>query len=762
MMKAQMTFFKARLLFAALLWPVMSVFAQNLLPDPGFEAPCKNGPPTDGWWVYSRSGDAHANLDKTISHSGKQSVRLSGTDDARFLFLSPKLQVANEDEIVFSGWIRCDREQDTNRACFIVTFRDSNNRIVDRTRAIAARIKTNEWMFLDGSAKAPPRSVVAEFDVFCSNVVGSVWADDVSIAVTNPVSMFLDSEPKPWSGTHQVAVEIVNRHEKDFRSTLQVKVDKTVFDLPVVVSQLSTNKFTVPVTLAAPGMHHYCMTLLDTAGKRVRSIEGVFHTAEPLTVFPACPSYLNIGPGTSVVRVDARVNVNPSQRSGLRLAASLRDSSGKEIAQNNVDASAGEFVGTSLQVPTATESAFTISVQLLAQNGSQIANGETDVHVHPGSDAIVTTEPNGFLRFAGQLQFPIGLYSSARYEEMAPAGFSATHNYAITTGDAADPINVNEPEVKRLLDKNVANHMRMMVEFPRHAIEKAQWEQIRRRIETFRNHPGLLCWGSEERVARGEAPLENIVALHKLVHELDPNHPLVLGDTRDIIQHLMVDRRDFFPDQAMDAGIWWWYPIPLDGEDGEALEGREKAAKMLQPPSWLTTTISKKPLWIAIQSYQHPKKDAKFPTPAEYRCMAYLSIINHVRGLWFYTGSGQKDFYGHAAGILNKPTEGHWDYVRNLVHELRELSPVIMSPTTSGVTQFPANPAIEFSAHELDHKLYLFAANKSSQRQTAHFTSAAFAQKKARVLYEEHAGNFDGTALTDNFGPFGVHVYVFE
>ena len=43
----------------------------------------------------------------------------------------------------------------------------------------------------------------------------------------------------------------------------------------------------------------------------------------------------------------------------------------------------------------------------------------------------------------------------------------------------------------------------MMVELPRNAIEKGQWGQVRRRIQTFRYHPGLLCWGSEERVARG-------------------------------------------------------------------------------------------------------------------------------------------------------------------------------------------------------------------------------------------------------------------
>src|SRR5205823_4413377 len=159
-------------------------------------------------------------------------------------------------------------------------------------------------------------------------------------------------------------------------------------------------------------------------------------------------------------------------------------------------------------------------------------------------------------------------------------------------------------------------------------------------------------------------PLKNIAPLYRLMHELDPNHPFVLGDTKDVIKKLQKDRRDFFPDECMDAGIWWWYPIPLKDADGNGLEGNEKSGGLLAGPSWLTTTTSKKPLWIAIQAYQRPKKDARYPTPAEYRCLAYLSVINGVKGLFFYTGSGQKDYEGKPAGLLNKLSESHWDYVQ--------------------------------------------------------------------------------------------------
>src|SRR4029077_17177511 len=138
------------------------------------------------------------------------------------------------------------------------------------------------------------------------------------------------------------------------------------------------------------------------------------------------------------------------------------------------------------------------------------------------------------------------------------------------------------------------------------------------------------------------------------------------------------------------------YPIPLKGGDANGLDGTEKDGSQMEPPAWLTTTHSKKPLWIAIQSYQKPARDARFPTPEEYRCQAYLSIINGVKGLFFYTGSGQRDFEGKPAGIINKPVEGHWDYVKKLVGELKEFSPVIMAPVGSiKLDMSPANALVE-------------------------------------------------------------------
>jgi hypothetical protein len=385
---------------------------------------------------------------------------------------------------------------------------------------------------------------------------------------------------------------------------------------------------------------------------------------------------------------------------------------------------------------------------------------EADAKESAPDQARVLVGPDGFLRVAGKPEFPIGLYNSSREPEMAAAGFNAGHNYNVSTGDADTPVNKTDAQLKTLLDREQAAGMRMMVELPRKAIEQGKWAQVEKRVETFKHHPGLLCWGSEERVARGVAPLSNIVTLYNLVHKLDPDHPLVLGDTRDVVKNLQKDRSNFFPDNAMDIGIWWWYPFPLVSSNTTALEGTEGAGDVLQSPSWLTTTKSKKPLWIAIQAYQKPKLESRFPTPEEYRCEAYLSIIYGVKGLYFYTASGQRDYLKKPSGLLNKPEEGHWDYVKKLVSELRDFSPVIMAPRASQKLVLADGAAtIDFTTRELEGKIYLIAANRAAHPQKARWQGEVFGGRKATVLFEEHMAHVNGQELADDFPAFEARVY---
>jgi hypothetical protein len=713
--------------------------------------------------LYLGKGEPELKIDNTLSHSGKSSARLHAATDAKCTFVSAPFAVAPGDDLHFEAWVRADKLPDGQKAGYVgIAFRTADGRVFER-QYVGAETKGGAWTLVSGAAKAPATATSAEIHLGYTNAPSTVWFDDVSAIITSPLSLSLVEGAQPWPGQQDLALLVVNRQASAFGGSIRAVVGKATKTQTIALAPKTSQQVKIPITMNGTGAHNYTLSLLDPTGTPVRTLEGKFQTHPALVLYPACPCYHVVGTGEAETRVDATVNLNPAQRAGLKFVVELSDAAEKVMQTETTDASKGEIVGLKLRVPVSAPATFAINARLLDRAGKEIAKASTEVGVRPRDESRVETGSNGFFRVAGKPEFPIGMYSCGHFEEMGKAGFNGTHNYGITIGEAKDAINPTEAQVKHLLDIAMANGMRMMVELPRKAIEKAQWTQVRRRIETFRHHPGLLCWGSEERVARGAAPLANVATLYRLVHELDPDHPLVLGDTKDIIQKFKDDRSDFFPDPYMDAGIWWWYPIPLKDADGNGLDGREKSTGLLNPPPWLTTTKSKKPLWIAIQSYQHPSKDARFPTPAEYRCMAYLPIINGVKGLWFYTGSGQRDYQGKPSGLLNKPEEGHWDYVQKLVGELREFSPVIMAPPAPNKPKLsPPDAPIEFTTRELEGKFYLIAANKSSQKQAAQFSSAAFAGKHAQVLYETRTATIQGDSLSDEFAGFGVHLYRIE
>jgi hypothetical protein len=742
----------------------LGVAQENLVKNPGFEETAKpDGLPGGGWWLYQGRGETKAQADQSAPHRGAVSVRLQAATPAKTVLVSAPFTVTPGDEIRFETWARGESLASGQRQSFAgLAFRQADGKVFERAY-FPVDLASGAWALISGVAKAPEGAARGEVHLGYTNTPATLWFDDVVAVITSPISFSLMEGAKPWAGQQELSLLLVNRATNPFRGSIAATVDRQSQSVPVSLDPQASQQIKLPITLTGVKAHNYKISLLDSSGAPVRVLQGKFQTKPPLVLYPPCPCYHAVGKGQGDTRVDARVNLNPAQREGLRLTAEVVDAAGKSLQTVSTDASQGEPVGLNVRVPVAAPASFRITARLVDASGQETARATTEVAVGSAKDAEVTVGPEGFLRVAGEPNFPIGMYSCGHYEEMGKAGFTGTHNYGITTGEAKEPINPNDAHVKELLDQSRANGMRMMVELPRKAIEAAQWQQVRRRIETFRYHPGLLCWGSEERVARGEAPLAHIAELYRIVHELDPAHPLVLGDTRDVIGKLQVDRRDFFPDACMDIGIWWWYPIPLKDPDGNGLDGRQRVAGLLEPPPWLTTTLSKRPLWIAIQSYQHPRADARFPTPAEYRCLAYLSIINGAKGLWFYTGSGQRDYLGRPAGLLNKPVEGHWDYVQKLVGELREFSPVIMAPGgTAKLVLSPASAPVSYALRELGGKLYILAANKSDRAQAVRFTGSPLKGKRAQVLYEERQTAVAGDVLADEFTPFGVHLYKLE
>jgi hypothetical protein len=272
----------------------------------------------------------------------------------------------------------------------------------------------------------------------------------------------------------------------------------------------------------------------------------------------------------------------------------------------------------------------------------------------------------------------------------------------------------------------------------------------------FRNHPAALVWYEEEALARGIRDMDWLKQLTDDMRREGPGHPVGLGDTRGPTIN-MTEFTDHLASELMDIGTWWWYPVPPrqapihnDYEGSDAGPDWEYV-----PPSFLQNAKAKKPLWAALQCYKKPGvPDARYPTPAEYRCHAYIAITSGAKGLFYYTAIGEGN-----GGILHHPKEGHWDYLKKLVSELRDMSPVFMSPDAKSQSTCDQKMISLLTKDIGNGKRVVLAVNRCIRPMDAMLQLPGTPASKANVRFENRTIAVAAGAIHDRFGPYEVHIY---
>ena len=90
-----------------------------------------------------------------------------------------------------------------------------------------------------------------------------MWFDDVSAAITSPISLSLVEQPQPWLGEQEITVRVINREATPFRGTARVVVGRKTTDVPVTLEQAGNRLVKLPITLTGVGAHNYQISLLD-------------------------------------------------------------------------------------------------------------------------------------------------------------------------------------------------------------------------------------------------------------------------------------------------------------------------------------------------------------------------------------------------------------------------------------------------------------------------------------------------------------------
>lgn len=157
--------------------------------------------------------------------------------------------------------------------------------------------------------------------------------------------------------------------------------------------------------------------------------------------------------------------------------------------------------------------------------------------------------------------------------------------------------------------------------------------------------------------------------------------------------------------KVLDVAAPYLYPIPHQPlrSVGEAVERANRASG------------GKKPLLPILQLFTWQAKD-RYPTPAELRCMVFLSLIHGAHGIGYYSYT---NITGKKGTNIAKEQPELWQAVKQINSELAEMGPLLLENKSVPVVLQEGAPEVEFRALDHGPETLLLLANTASVAKTA-------------------------------------------
>ena len=286
---------------------------------------------------------------------------------------------------------------------------------------------------------------------------------------------------------------------------------------------------------------------------------------------------------------------------------------------------------------------------------------------------------------------------------------------------------------------------------------------LRRVIDRFRNHPGLLLWKNVDEPQWGGTPVEPMVRAYRVIKELDPHHPVGLTHApRGTLEQL----RPYAA--AADVLLLDIYPIGYP-PGKHSLWPNKEMSMVGDYTKFIKEAADGKPVWMVLQiawsGVIKPGKTLRLPTFAQERFMTYQALINGARGLIYFGGHIEKAMPPEDARL-----GWNWTFWRRVLRPVLEevgnnspLVPALVAPDSRLPVQVSGADDVEFCVREVGDIIYILACKREGETVEVKFSGLPDWVGEGQVMYESpRKVQAEKGAFTDWFAPFDVHVYCFN
>ncbi|HSU53102.1 MAG TPA: hypothetical protein VLT36_03500 [Candidatus Dormibacteraeota bacterium] len=293
--------------------------------------------------------------------------------------------------------------------------------------------------------------------------------------------------------------------------------------------------------------------------------------------------------------------------------------------------------------------------------------------------------------------------------------------------------------------------------------------KLKEMLKMFKDHPALGGWkGADEPQwgnmnTKGKRPPESIATAYKLVHEVDPNHPVLVlqaprgtaADNAAYDAYLDITGMDVFPVGYPPGGHVPTWPNKQISMVGDWTKIIVEAAQ--GKPVWMTLQIA----WSGVAK---KGKTLRFPTFPQERFMTYEAIINGARGVNYFGGG-----HGVAQTLSerDRPLGYNWTFwervLKPVLAEINETSPLhtaLVAANSRLPVKAEGAAGVEFTVREVGEQIFILACKREGETAQVTFSGLPTAVTGGDVLYESpRKVEVSKGQFTDWFGPEEVHVY---
>ncbi len=252
----------------------------------------------------------------------------------------------------------------------------------------------------------------------------------------------------------------------------------------------------------------------------------------------------------------------------------------------------------------------------------------------------------------------------------------------------------------------------------------------------LKTHPSVLGWllcDEPDGEAHPVPPPEVRLARRRLIEAVGTDRPVLLRLTSEALS-------GFYQYQGLSDVLLVSVGGPVGQDPLDVTTVTHALSRARQPLK------GRAPVWLVLHLREGTARDLE---PIELSALTYMGVAHGARGiLW-----EPFDYFTQRPEL--------WKELLALAGELKELTPVLVGPTVNIITG-TNKTTMHGTVRRHQDKLFLIIVNGSSDPQPGTRFSLEDVPESApvQVLFEDRALALEKGVLTDDFEPYGRHVYV--